>query len=92
MGIFITGFVSYGLALTFYGAIFPILAHNTTRLRELRQRYDQGEISEDVYEEGEIFEKNKISSLSVVRTLTSSCQAFRVMACVDRSLPLSVAP
>jgi len=65
MGIYIVGFVSYGLALAFYGAIFPRLARNTTYSRELRKRYDRGEISKDVYEKGEILEKSKISSLSV---------------------------
>jgi Vacuole effluxer Atg22 like len=93
MGIYIIGNVSYRLTGAFYSAIFPRLARNTTHSRELRKKYDQNEISKDVYEKGEALEKSKISSLSIVGILTrvTSCQPFRMMTCVDRPLPPSVA-
>ncbi|KAH9965405.1 autophagy-related protein 22-like protein [Russula dissimulans] len=65
MGIYIIGNVSYRLTGAFYSAIFPRLARNTTHSRELRKKYDQNEISKDVYEKGEALEKSKISSLSI---------------------------
>lgn len=69
MGIFIIGFISYGLTLAFYAAIFPRLARNTRYIRELRERYKQGEITADEYEQAEALEKSKISSLSLVGAL-----------------------
>ena len=70
MGIYIIAFVSYNITLAFYAAIFPRLAHNTPHVRGVRLRYNQGEITADKYERVEALEKSKISSLSMVRTLS----------------------
>lgn len=69
MGVFIISFISYGLTLAFYAAIFPRLARNTRYIRGLRERYKQGEITADEYEQAEALEKSKISSLSLVGAL-----------------------
>ncbi|KAG2357960.1 autophagy-related protein 22-like protein [Suillus spraguei] len=64
MVLYITGFVSYGLILAFYAAIFPRLARNTPHARHLREKYEIGEISPEVYEQEESLEKNRITNIS----------------------------
>ena len=66
MALYMIGFISYGATLVFYAAIFPRLARNTQRSRDLRERYDRGEISAEVYEQEESLEKNRISNISTV--------------------------
>jgi uncharacterized membrane protein len=67
MGIYIIGYTCYGLTFAFYAAIFPRLARNTPRIRELKERYDRGEITPDEYQQAETLEKSRISSFSLVR-------------------------
>src|SRR6266851_621243 len=81
MGIFIIGFISYGLTLAFYAAIFPRLVRDTRCICELREGYKQGEITADEYEQAEALEKSKISSLSIVGALFSSSRPPPVMTC-----------
>ena len=81
MGIFIIGFISYGLTLAFYAALFPRLVRNTRCICELRERYEQGEIAADEYEQAEALEKSKVSSLSIVGALFSSSRPPPVMTC-----------
>ena len=50
MGLYIVGFVSYGATMVFYAAAFPRLARNTSRSRDLRERYENGQISIEEYE------------------------------------------
>src|SRR5437879_5017961 len=69
MAIYIVGFTAYGVMLAFYSAIFPRLARNTRRMRELMEMYDQDKITAGVYEQAETLEKSKISNLSMVRDL-----------------------
>lgn len=72
MGIYICVYVSYSVALAFYAASFSRLAHNTRRIHELRDMYEQGKIPVDVYELEEGHERSKISSLSMARILACS--------------------
>jgi hypothetical protein len=60
------GFISYGATLVFYAALFPRLARNTQHSCHLREEYDRGEISAEVYEQEESLEKNGISNISTV--------------------------
>ena len=66
MALYMIGFISYGATLVFYAAIFPRLARNTRQSRDLRERYDRGEIPAEVYEQEESLEKNRISNISTV--------------------------
>jgi hypothetical protein len=69
MAIFIIGVICFSLTVVFYAAIFPQLARNTPRMREVRKRFDEGEITAEKYKWEEALEKSKISSHSLVRTL-----------------------
>ncbi|KAI9467369.1 MFS general substrate transporter [Lactarius psammicola] len=66
--LYMIGFISYGATLVFYAAIFPRLARNTQHSRDLRERYDRGEISAEVYEQEESLEKNRISNISTTHS------------------------
>ncbi|KAG1752412.1 MFS general substrate transporter [Suillus paluster] len=68
MVLYITGFVSYGATLVFYAAVFPRLARNTPHARQLREKYENGEIPPEVYEQEESLEKNRISNISTVHS------------------------
>jgi hypothetical protein len=72
MGLYTTAFVSFGVTNAFYTAIFPRLARNTRHIRGLKERYEQGEMTADVYKQAEALEKSKISSFSIVRSIFSS--------------------
>ena len=65
MFLYMVGFISYGATLVFYAAAFPRLARNTAHARELREKYDAGEIAREEYEREESLEKNRISNISV---------------------------
>ena len=67
MALFMIGFITYGATLVFYAAIFPRLARNTLHARTLRERYEAGDITREVYELEESLEKNRISNISTVR-------------------------
>lgn len=67
MALYMIGFVTYGATLVFYAAIFPQLARNTAHARELRDKYEAGEIEREEYEREESLEKNRISNISTVR-------------------------
>jgi len=68
VALYMIGFISYGATLVFYAAIFPRLARNTQHSRDLRERYDRGEISAEVYEQEESLEKNRISNISTTHS------------------------
>jgi len=82
MILYIVGFVSYGATLVFYAAVFPRLARNTPHARQLREKYESGEIPPEVYEQEESLEKNRISNISTVRfrgfVLASEADYFSV--------------
>ncbi|KAG2155145.1 MFS general substrate transporter [Suillus bovinus] len=64
MVLYIVGFVSYGATLVFFSALFPCLARNTPHARQLKEKYENGDISPEVYEQEESLEKNRISNIS----------------------------
>jgi hypothetical protein len=66
MALYMIGFISYGATLVFYAALFPRLARNTQHARDLREKYENGEVSPEVYEMEESMEKNRISNISTV--------------------------
>jgi len=73
MALYMISFVSYGATLVFYAAVFPRLARNTQYSRDLKERYDRGKISAEVYVVEESLEKNRISNISTVSALCG-CQ------------------
>ncbi|KAG6902218.1 hypothetical protein C0995_003050 [Termitomyces sp. Mi166 len=68
MTLYMIGFISYGATLVFYAAAFPRLARNTAHARELRQRYESGEMSHEEYALEESLEKNRISNISTTHS------------------------
>lgn len=67
MALYMIGFITYGATLVFYAALFPRLARNTPHARQLREKFENGEIEPEVYETEESLEKNRISNISTVR-------------------------
>ena len=55
-----------GATLVFYAALFPRLARNTVRSRELRRKLEDGEVTPEEYAKEESLEKNRISNISTV--------------------------
>ncbi|KAI0068503.1 MFS general substrate transporter [Artomyces pyxidatus] len=68
MGLYMVGFITYGATLVFYAAVFPRLARNTQHARDLKEKYDNGEIPAEVYEQEESLEKNRISNISTMHS------------------------
>ncbi|KAH9959280.1 MFS general substrate transporter [Russula dissimulans] len=68
MALYMISFISCGATFVFYAAIFPRLACNTQHSRDLRERYDRGDISVEVYEWEESLEKSRISNISTTHT------------------------
>ena len=68
MSLYMVGFISYGATLVFYAAVFPRLARNTKHARDLREKYEKGQIPLEEYELEESMEKNRISNISSVRS------------------------
>ncbi|KZT55433.1 hypothetical protein CALCODRAFT_437229 [Calocera cornea HHB12733] len=68
MALYMLGFISYGATLVFYAALFPRLARNTPHSRDLRTRYERGEIDAAEYEREESLEKNRISNISTMHS------------------------
>ena len=66
MVLYMIGYISYGTTLVFFTAALPRLARNTAHLRELKAKYNAGEIEMEVYEVEESMEKNQISNISTV--------------------------
>ena len=81
MGLYIVGFVSYGATLVFYAAAFPRLARNTSRSRDLRERYENGQISIEEYEKEGSLETNRISNISTVGTGILTCKFMLIPVC-----------
>jgi len=66
MGLYISGFVSFGCTLVLYLAMFPRLARNTQQSRTARGLYEAGETSLEGCEEVVSLEHNRISNISTV--------------------------
>lgn len=88
MALYMVGFISYGATLVFYAAAFPRLARNTAHSRELRRKYEAGEIPHEVYEVEESLEKNRISNISTMH----SNIGYIVTLCLNLSLLLPSKP
>ena len=69
MALYMIGFISYGATLVFYAALFPRLARNTPHSRNLREKFENGEVTPEEYETEESLEKNRISNISTVSHL-----------------------
>jgi hypothetical protein len=67
MALYMISFITYGATIAFYMAVFPRLARNTPHARQLRGRYERGEISAEEYEVEEGLEKNRICNTTTVR-------------------------
>ena len=78
MALYMISFTSRGIVIAFFAAIFPLLARNTPHSRELRKRHEKGELSVETYEEEKGIERNKISSLGMVRPQTW-CRMARIV-------------
>ncbi len=70
MALYTISFASRGIIIAFFAALFPQLARNTPHSLELRKRHERGELSVEAYEKEKSIEKSKISSASMVRSLT----------------------
>lgn len=66
MALYMVSFITYGASIAFYMAVFPRLARNTPHARQLRNKYERGEISAEEYEVEESLEKNRIPNTSTV--------------------------
>ena len=71
MALYMLGYITYGLTLVFYASVFPRLARNTQRTKDARSRMDSGEISNSEYEQVEMLERNRLSTIS---TAHSNCK------------------
>ncbi|KIK67166.1 hypothetical protein GYMLUDRAFT_37220 [Collybiopsis luxurians FD-317 M1] len=87
MALYMIGFISYGATLVFFAAAFPRLARNTSHARQLRAKYEAGEIEREVYETEESLEKNRISNISTAH----SNIGYIVTLCLNLSLLLPLA-
>lgn len=83
MVIYMVSFITYGATLVFFAAAFPRLARNTAHTRELRKKYDAGEIDRETYEMEESMEKNRISNISTVSVQTILCLEHTLITAVD---------
>jgi hypothetical protein len=72
MALYIVCYIAYGVTLVFYASIFPRLARNTPKTKDARASLDRGEISSRDYEEVEMLERNRLSSIS---TAHSNCES-----------------
>ncbi|KAI0774741.1 vacuole effluxer Atg22 like-domain-containing protein [Trametes elegans] len=64
MAIYVISFVAYGAVYVFYVSVFPRLARHTPRARQLKTRYERGDILLEEYEREESMEVNRISYIS----------------------------
>ena len=82
MALYMVGFVTYGATLVFYAALFPRLARNTPHARQLREKFENGEIEPEIYEIEESLEKNRISNISTVSLYFHSFPTSRLIWCL----------
>lgn len=66
-------FISWGATTVFIAAVFPGLARNTPHARQLRIKYEEGEVENEIYEKEESLEKNRISNISMVSASQNNC-------------------
>ncbi|KAJ7510636.1 autophagy-related protein 22-like protein [Mycena galericulata] len=68
MALYMIGFISYGATSVFYVALFPRLARNTAYAKDIRAKYEAGEMIKEDYEREESLEKNLISNISTAHS------------------------
>ncbi|KAI9447662.1 autophagy-related protein 22-like protein [Lactarius indigo] len=90
MALYIISFASQGIVVSFFAAIFPQLARNTPHSRELKVRYERGELSLEAYEKEKSIEKSKISSVGMACFFLG--QIFALPLNLSLLLPLSNNP
>ena len=76
MALYVISFTTYGATLAFYMAVFPRLARNTPHARQLRDKYERGEISVEEYEVEESLEKNRICNTTTVSSRLTFSHPF----------------
>ncbi|KAF9780334.1 MFS general substrate transporter [Thelephora terrestris] len=84
MALYMISFITYGATIAFYMAVFPRLARSTPHARQIRDRYEKGEISTEEYEVEESLEKNRICNT----TTTLSYIGYTVTLCLNLTLLL----
>ncbi|KAF7302468.1 Autophagy-related protein [Mycena chlorophos] len=87
MALYMVGFISYGATLVFYAALFPRLARNTARAKEIQAKYEAGEMSKEEFELEESLQKNLISNISTAH----SNIGYVVTLCLNLSILLPLA-
>lgn len=73
IAVYLLGYISYGVTLVFYASIFPRLARNTAKTKDARAKLDRGEIATEEYEQTEMLERNRLSTIS---TAHSNCTSL----------------
>ncbi|KAJ7053985.1 vacuole effluxer Atg22 like-domain-containing protein [Mycena amicta] len=68
MALYMIGFISYGATLVFFAALFPRLARNTARSKEVQAQYEAGQITKEEYEREESLQKNLVSNISTAHS------------------------
>lgn len=68
MGLYIIGFITYGITLVFFASVFPILARSTKRTKDARQKLDDGLSDSTEYERVEMLERNRLSNISTAHS------------------------
>lgn len=68
MGLFMLGYIMYGLTLVFYASVFPRLARNTQKTKDARAKLDSHEIEPHDYEMVEMLERNRLSNISTAHS------------------------
>lgn len=68
LGLYMVGFVAYGVTLVFYGSVFPRLARSTPATKDARRLLGAGLISSAEFASVEMLERNRLSSISTAHS------------------------
>ena len=86
MALYMISFITYGTTLAFYMAVFPRLARNTPHARQLRDKYEKGELSTEEYEVAESLERNRICNTTTVSFWSMPSSPPPILSLVDPQL------
>lgn len=89
IGVYLLGYISYGVTLVFYASIFPRLARNTQKTKDARAQMDRGEITVDEYELTESLERNRLSTISTAHSNCTS-SSFLLSVLLPSFLPFPI--
>ncbi|ORY25544.1 autophagy-related protein 22-like protein [Naematelia encephala] len=64
LGLYIISFVTWGAILVFYGAQHPVLARHTQKAKDIRAKYEAGDLNEDEYAMEEMLERSNIMTIA----------------------------